>query len=340
MRALARPPVRASAAAPSTSGRPHASARRAGTIKRIETFPLKGARGERLESARIRIGSSTPRDREFALLRGENARERWRSDDARGAASEILLAGVNKDPGHHSNKHLFHQLITDPSLAAYRGVAINERGLAIACAKTGEVLVRCEDYDEDIAGRGEIETFFATRLETAISAPTLTRAEGHSFANVGGRPSEHVLHINTVPSVRAVYDSYAKDLGEAMGETFDEFAMRFRPNIVVEDDSGNLRPFDEFDWCGHHVRIGRDVILRVNEPTIRCPSTRVRYDDSENERVRPDVDIRSAFPNLRASVFGRDAVTLAEKGSYLGLYAVAVVPGDIAVGDAIEILEA
>lgn len=309
-----------------------------GTIKRIETFPLKGARGERLERARIQLGSSTPRDREFALLRGENARERWRHDDARGAASEILLAGANKDAGHHSNKHLFHQLITDPSLASYRGLAINERGLAIACATTGEILLRCEDYDNDIAGRREIEVFFATRLETATLAPTLTRAEGHSFANVGGRPSEHVLHINTVSSVRAVYDSYANELGKALGETFDEFEMRFRPNIVVEDDSGNLRPFDEFNWCGRNVRIGSDVIIRVNEPTIRCPSTRVRYKDSENKRVRPDVDIRELFPHLRASVFGRDAAMLSEKGSYLGLYAVAVVPGDIAVGDAIEIL--
>ncbi|CAL53303.1 Molybdenum cofactor sulfurase, C-terminal [Ostreococcus tauri] len=313
--------------------------RRVGRIKSIETFPLKGARGVSIEQTTVHIGTSVPRDREFALLRSENE-ERWGSDDVEASAGRILRTGEKKDEGHHSNKHLFHQLITDPSLAKYRGIAIGSRGLAIECAQSGEVLVRCEDYDEDASGRRAIETFFASRLETARAEapPTLTRAEGHSFTNVGGRPKEHVLHINTVPSVRAVYDACTKSAPEGMRETLDEFAMRFRPNIVVEDESGRLRAFDEFEWCNRNVRIGSKCVLRVNEPTIRCPSTRVRYEDSETDVARPDVDIRTDFPDLRASIFGRDAIELASKGSYLGLYAVAIVPGSIEVGDDVYVL--
>ena len=43
--------------------------RRVGRVRSIATYPLKGARGQMLDRAKVSLGSSTPRDREFALLR-------------------------------------------------------------------------------------------------------------------------------------------------------------------------------------------------------------------------------------------------------------------------------
>ena len=222
-----------------------------------------------------------------------------------------------------------------------RGRAGGARGLAVECAASGRTLATCADAAIE-SERAKIEAFFGTLLKGARGAPTLTRADGCSFANVGGRPGEHTLHVNTTASVREAYERTSS--WERTGETMEDFARRFRPNLVVEDaGDGALKPFDEFAWCGRDVRFG-EVVVRVDEPTIRCPSTRVRYDESGDAGAnvdagaRPDVDIRAAFPALEASIFGRDPVALADRGSYFGVYARVVVGGVIRVGDDVALL--
>ena len=82
--------------------------RRVGRVRSIATYPLKGARGQTLDRAKVSLGSSTPRDREFALLRHENIEQFWANgdggDDDEARAGRILATGEGKDPGHHSNK--------------------------------------------------------------------------------------------------------------------------------------------------------------------------------------------------------------------------------------------
>jgi hypothetical protein len=84
--------------------------RRVGRVRSIATYPLKGARGQTLDRAKVSLGSSTPRDREFALLRHENIEQFWASAGGGDAtndavhAGKILATGEGKDPGHHSNK--------------------------------------------------------------------------------------------------------------------------------------------------------------------------------------------------------------------------------------------
>ena len=121
--------------------------------------------------------------------------------------------------------------------------------------------------------------------------------------------------------------------------------MRFRPNLVVEDaGDGSLKPWSELGWCGRDVRVGPEVVLRINEPTIRCPSTRVRYDrlgDGDARRRSaafgmPDVALQRAFPSLSAEIFGRET-TLAEKGSYLGLYATVIQDSTMSPGTTVLI---
>ena len=97
------------------------------------------------------------------------------------------------------------------------------------------------------------------------------------------------------------------------------------------------------DRCGRDVRVGPEVVLRINEPTIRCPSTRVRYDGGDEVLVdqaqpkMPDVALQRAFPSLSAGIFGRET-TLAEKGSYLGLYATVIQGGTMSPGDDIVLI--
>ena len=236
-------------------------------------------------------------------------------------------------------------------MVRYGVTMLGDAGIAVVDVATGATLVSCLDVS-DAAERQKIEAFFGDALETSSESapPSLVRAAGHSFANVGGRPYEHVLHLNAEPTVRECYEELVGGNDTAVRdrdgdlESLDAFALRFRPNIVIEDaGDGSLKPWSELGWCGHDVRVGPEVVLRINEPTIRCPSTRVRYDDSDVSpggtavSVEPDVALRSAFPSLRAGIFGKETL-LAEKGSYLGLYATVIQGGTMSPGDDIVVI--
>lgn len=92
---------------------------------------------------------------------------------------------------------------------------------------------------------------------------------------------------------------------------------RFRPNLLV-DAAGVGRV--ETDWLGETIRIGREVKLRVTDPTERCRMVTLGQDDLP---VDPRV--------LRR--IGREA------DLELGVYAEVVIPGRISTGDEI-LLEA
>ena len=236
-------------------------------------------------------------------------------------------------------------------MVRYAVKMLGDRGIAVVDAATGKTLVAAEDVS-DATQRSVVEAFFGEVLETSSAAkpPSLVRARGHSFANVGGRPNEHVLHLNAAPTVERCWrelvaaDAENSDGGKAP-ESLEAFALRFRPNLVVEDaGDGSLKPWSELGWCGRDVRVGPEVVLRINEPTIRCPSTRVRYDTAGDEVLvdeaqlkMPDVALQRAFPSLSAGIFGRET-TLAEKGSYLGLYATVIQGGTMSPGDDIVLI--
>ena len=193
---------------------------------------------------------------------------------------------------------------------------------------------------DDEKERLVIETFFAERLETANTQngiPQLVFADGISFANVGGKAKEHVLHIITKSTAREVYERIKVSSDSSNSDSsLEEFMMRFRANIIVDDTTSGCDPWDEFDWCGRKVRIG-DVVLNINEPTIRCPSTRVVANNrgEVDDVIQPDVQIRTHFPDVEGSIFGREKIKLSDKGSYFGLYASCIKGGSIRVGDAL-----
>ena len=163
-----------------------------------------------------------------------------------------------------------------------------------------------------------------------------------------------MIHINTAPSIERVYARLTENLDT--DESLETFALRFRPNLVsnpspstTKETAGAgagpppaLLPFDEFDWCGRRLRLGDDVIIRVNEPTIRCPSVRPRYDDpsASVDEIRPErLRARGVPVAFRARVFDREPTTLRERGSYFGVYASVLTDGIVRDGDLVRILD-
>ncbi len=125
----------------------------------------------------------------------------------------------------------------------------------------------------------------------------------------GFRPRyEHApLHIVTTAAMR----SLGRDHPESV---IDE--RRFRPSLVV-DWADEAEAMPEQGWIGREIRVG-DVVLRGREPCGRCG-----FITLEQEGLPLDVEL------LRTIVkrYGRN----------FGIYCDVVVPGEIRVGDFVEI---
>lgn len=85
----------------------------------------------------------------------------------------------------------------------------------------------------------------------------LEEAGGDPFFDLGA------VHLLTTASLARLRELYA-------GGDFD--ARRFRPNVVVELDSGETG-FVEDGWIGRALRLGSEVVLEVTDPVTRCVMT-------------------------------------------------------------------
>lgn len=85
----------------------------------------------------------------------------------------------------------------------------------------------------------------------------LESADGEPFFDLAA------VHLITTASLGRLRESY----GEG---DFD--ARRFRPNVVVELDSGETG-FVEDSWIGRTLRLGEEVVLEVTDPVVRCVMT-------------------------------------------------------------------
>jgi uncharacterized protein YcbX len=101
-------------------------------------------------------------------------------------------------------------------------------------------------------------------------------------------------------------------LGQLVGTGLT--ASRFRPNLVVDAFGGD---FPEDAWVGRVLRIG-ELRMRVDQRDRRCVMVTI---DPVTLRRNPAV--------LRAIARERDA--------RLGVYGTTVAPGQVAVGDPVEL---
>jgi len=112
----------------------------------------------------------------------------------------------------------------------------------------------------------------------------------------------HLLSTATLAGCEAAYGDLDWDV------------RRFRPNVVVE---GPDEPFGEDAWCGSSLRLG-SAVLAARQPTVRCAMPL---------RAQPGLKRQPRlFPALNAL-----------HDNHLGTYLDVVTPGQIRVGDEVEV---
>lgn len=136
--------------------------------------------------------------------------------------------------------------------------------------------------------------------------------EPYQLARSGGAVHDAAaIHIVSEASLRAI--------GGWVGDP-DLSRLRFRPNLVVEADSGE--PFAEDEWVGRELRVGSDgPLLAVVSPTERCAIT--TFDPHSLART---TEVLAQLARRRDNLFG--------------VYAQVRESGWVAVGDPITIAAA
>jgi uncharacterized protein YcbX len=153
------------------------------------------------------------------------------------------------------------------------------------------------------AGRAVIEQYFAASFAGELRGPPkILHAPGHSFSDVARK----VVSIINLASVAAV--------GDMVGVPVNP--LRFRGNVYVE----GWPAWSELDQVGKFLGIGGRARLKIVKRTVRCAAT----------NVDPDTAIRDLnIPQALMRALGH---------ADCGVYAEVVEDGEIAAGDAIEIL--
>eukprot|EP00931_Biecheleriopsis_adriatica_P107705 TRINITY_DN82027_c0_g1_i1.p1 TRINITY_DN82027_c0_g1~~TRINITY_DN82027_c0_g1_i1.p1 ORF type:complete len:364 (-),score=70.96 TRINITY_DN82027_c0_g1_i1:290-1381(-) len=314
-------------------------------VTELNLYPLKGLRPLQLQSAELEVGCGFESDREWALLLG-SAEGEWQEDapeklfrDPSGKSAPIPASPAA--PFWHGSKYKFHQLINSPELAQIQLLSYGQDARIVLSGPSGDLDAKLST----IAGKQAAEQYFSKFLKSHgrlkefegkgpnSTGLTLCHAQPgsrHHFENVGGLSGEELLHIVCLPSVREL--DKRRTLHAKEGESLDPTPPRqFRANIYL--DGPELKPFEEFSWCGRRLRFEDGLELEVLEPTIRCPASSAHPE--LGTRVRSvATELKNLFPEQAAFV-GGTRVALGgkqSKGGFMGIYARVVKRGTLHVG--------
>jgi uncharacterized protein YcbX len=154
------------------------------------------------------------------------------------------------------------------------------------------------------AGRDKIGTWLAAFMgPEARGVPTFHHVPGHSFSDVSAK----VLSLINIASL--------DDLSRRAGAL--RHKRRFRANLYFT----GAPAWSELDWIGQEFLAG-GARLRIKKRIPRCPATQVNPETAERD-ADPVRELRAAFGHPD-----------------LGIYAEVIEGGEIAVGDALELLPA
>lgn len=152
------------------------------------------------------------------------------------------------------------------------------------------------------AGRERIGIWLAAFLgPEARGVPRFHHVPGHSFSDVKAK----VISLINVASL--------DDLSRRVGAL--RHKRRFRANLYFSGAAA----WSELGWVGQEILAGR-ARLRVVKRIPRCPATQVNPETAERD-ADPVKELRAAFGHPD-----------------LGIYAEVIEGGEIAVGDALELL--
>ena len=175
-------------------------------------------------------------------------------------------------------------------------------------APTAMLLIRAPDGSHVVAsplseaGRAQLGAWLAAFLGAeARGQPRLHHAPGHSFSDLRAK----VVSLINLASVA--------DLAGRAGSP--RHHLRFRANLYLS----GAAPWSELDWVGRELLVG-GARLRVVKRIPRCAATEVNPETAERD-AHPVAELRTAFGHHD-----------------LGVYAEVLEGGQIAVGDAVELL--
>ena len=284
-------------------------------IREIWRYPVKSMQGERLETCTLTIGG-------IALDRGWAVRDE-KTQTIRGGKwiAELMLCSARYIDGTTAGA-VPHVEITlpDGDLVRSDDAAVNGRlSRALGRAVTLWPLQPAENADHyRIKGlmtgsmAEEMSAMFALDLQPGQPMPDLSDippallAEVSQFASPRGTYFDlYPVHVMTEASLR-----YLRSI--APDSKID--VRRFRPNLLVADDSGAAHPL-ETGWLGRDADIGH-ARLHMAIKTMRCVMA---------TREQPGLPRDGAV--MRAM--------MRETEQCLGVYADVGRPGEIAVGDAL-----
>jgi MOSC domain-containing protein len=151
------------------------------------------------------------------------------------------------------------------------------------------------------------------------------RTEDEPLPDLSGLPLEMLAEFESPPGT--YYDVYPLHLLttaslrslESLTPGSRADVRRFRPSVLVAAPDDPDNPFPEEAWVGRKVALG-EAVLEIVGACPRCVMITHRVDDLPTDRALLRTVIRHAHQNL-------------------GVYATVVTPGEMTVGDEVQLLD-
>jgi len=218
-------------------------------------YPVKSMMGEELNAADI-TQRGLLGDRAYALVdrstgkvvSAKNPRKWSKIFDFRAAFVEAPRSGQKIPPVRIT---LPNGTIATTEQGDLEQALSDVLGREVTLAATAPETPSLEEYWPDLDGLAHRETV------TDESMPAGT------FFDLA------VIHVLTTATIDRLREFYPQGRFEV---------RRFRPNIVVEPDSG-AKGFVENDWIGHTLAVGKEVRLSITGPCPRCVMTTLPQGD-------------------------------------------------------------
>lgn len=224
---------------------------RVGIVRELWRYPVKSMRGERLGEGRVGI-RGIAHDRGYALLDAETGKV--------ASAKHPRLWGIllrcqaRMAPEREGLCITFpdgSELLTHPDDAGVDEEADEAfsrlTGRPVHLVRTPPAVAEIERYWPDVEGLALRDT--TTSGKIGQGAPSGTFFDHAPL---------HLMTTSTLAHLGALYPSGQVD------------ARRFRPNLVIGLPDTEPLGFAENAWVGQFLQIGRELRLRVTDPTPRC----------------------------------------------------------------------
>ena len=275
-----------------------------GTIQNIWRYAVKSMGGEELNEALVNDGGLLG-DRGYAVI-----------DQASGKV------GSAKMPKKWGNLLTLNSAYSTPPRAGapLPPVQINWPGGDSVISDTGDPDARLSETV------GRPVTLTTVRPETVSLERVDPLVAEETILDIGeimmeGRFSDYAaIHMLTTSTL-----AHLSELSP--GITFD--AKRFRPNLIIETADGHSG-FVENDWVGRTIAIGKEVRLRITDPTPRCLiPTQAQHGGIEKDMgVLPAIVKHNRLP---VPILDNEELPC------VGVYGFVVQGGDLRQGDTVQV---